>query len=64
MTIEKKHVEVDTQLAKYYPYCQYKLVASVENQHLPTEYIKIGEEDEKLFFVSQCWPWAQCQGMP
>ena len=36
----------------------------MENQHLPTKYIKIDGDDEKVFFISQCRPWAQHQGMP
>ena len=61
MTTKKKQVEVELQLAKYFPHCQKqkkdcqcKLVASMRNQHLPTEYIKIDGDDEKVFFVSQC----------
>ena len=36
----------------------------MENQHLPTKYMKIEGEDKQLFFISQCQPWAQHQGMP
>ena len=62
MNAKKKHVEADTQLAQYYPQCQKKkdclckLVTGAENQHLPTKYIKIDGEDEKVFFISQCRP--------
>ena len=71
MNTKKKHVEANTQLAKYCPHyqkqkkdCQYKLVTSMENQHLPTKYMKIEGEDEQVFFIAQCRPWAQRQGMP
>jgi len=36
----------------------------MENQHLPIKYLKIDGDDEKVFFIAQCQPWAQCQGMP
>ena len=68
---KKKHAEDELQLDEYFPYCwkqkkdcQCKLVASMENQHLPTECLKIDGDDEKVFFVSQCRLWAQRQGMP
>ena len=71
ITTNKKHVEAEVQLVEYCPHywkqkkdCQCKLVASMENQHLPTEYIKIDGDDEKVFFFVQCQPWAQCQGVP
>ena len=41
-----------------------QIVASMENQHLPTEYLKIDGDDEQVIFVAQCWPWTQHQGMP
>ena len=71
MTAKKKYVEAKVQLTEYCPNCwkqkkdcQCKLVASMENQHLPTEYIKMDGDDKQVFFVAQCWPWAQHQGMP
>lgn len=71
MIAKKKHADAEVQLAEYYPHCrkqkkdcQCKLVASMENQHLPTEYVKIDGEDEQVFFISQYWPRAQRQGMP
>ena len=71
MNKKKKHVDAKVQLAENYPHCrkqkkdyQCKLVASMENQHLLIEYIKIDGEDEKVFFFAQPWPWAQHQGMP
>ena len=71
MIAKKKQAEAELQLAEYCPHCQKqkkdchcKLVASMENQHLPTEYIKIDGDDEKVFFVAQRRPWAQHQGMP
>ena len=71
MNAKKKHVEAEVQLAQYCPHyrkqkkdCHCKLVASVENQHLPIKYMKIEGEDEQVFFISQHRPWAQCQGMP
>ena len=70
MNTKKKHAEAELQLAEYCPHCrkqkkdcQCKLVASMENQHLPTEYLMIDGDDEQVFFVSQCRPWAQHQGM-
>ena len=60
MATKKKQEEVELQLAEYCPHyrkkkkdCQCKLVASMENQHLPTKYIKIDGDDEKVFFVAQ-----------
>ena len=60
MTTWKKHAKVKLQLAEYCPHCQkkkkdcqFKLVASMENQHLPTEYLKIDGDDKKVFFVAQ-----------
>ena len=71
MTTKKKHAEAKLQLDKYCPHFwkrkknfQCKLVVNMENKHIPTEYLKIDEDDEKVFFVAQCQPWAQCQGMP
>ncbi len=63
MTTKKKCIEAKVQLAEYCPYrqkqkkdCQYKLIASMENQHLPTEYIKIDGDDEQVFFFAQQQP--------
>ena len=60
MNAKKKHAKAELQLAKYCPHCwkqkkdcQCKLVVSVENQHLPTEYLKIDGDDEQVFFVVQ-----------
>ena len=71
MTTKKKHGEVEVQLAKYYPHCreqnkdcQCKLVASVENQNMPTKCLNIEGDDEKVFFIAQLRPWAPCQGIP
>lgn len=71
MTAKKKHEEAKLQLAEYCLHCrkqkkdcQCKLVTSMENQYLPTRYLKIDGDDEKVFFVTQRRPWAQCQGMP
>ena len=48
MAAKKKHEKDELQLVEYCPHyqkqkkdCQCKLVANVENQHLPTEYLKI-----------------------
>ena len=61
MITKKKHAKTELKLAEYCPHCQKKkkdcqckLVASMENQHLPTEYLKIDGDDEKVFFVAQC----------
>ena len=58
MTTKKKHGEAKLQLAEDCPHCQKqkkdcqcKLVTSMENQHLLTEYLKIDEDDEQVFFV-------------
>ena len=71
MTAKKKHAKAELQLVELCPHCQKKkkdcqckLVASMENQHLPIEYLNIDGDDEKVFFVAQCQPWAQRQGMP
>ena len=60
MTTKKKLAKAELQLAKYCPHCQKKkkdcqckLVASVENQHLPTKYMKIDGDDKQVFFVAQ-----------
>ena len=60
MTAKKKQSKDELQLVEYYPHYhkqkkdhQCKLVASMENQHLPTENIKIDGDDEQVFFISQ-----------
>ena len=59
MIAKNKNVEAKLQLAKYCPHFQKKkkdfqckLVASMENQHLPMEYLKIDGDDKQVFFVA------------
>lgn len=61
MISTKNYVEAKLQLAEYCPRCkkekkdcQCKLVASIEDQHLPIDYLKIDGDDEQVFFVAQC----------
>ena len=71
MITKKKYAEVELQLDEYYPHCQKKkkdfqckLDVNMENQYLPSEYLKIDGDNEQVSFVAQHWPWTQCEGMP
>lgn len=60
MIAKKKHAEAESQLAEYCPHCRKqkkdcgcKLVANLENQHLPTDYMKIDGDNDQVFFIAQ-----------